>query len=129
LTGPVRPHPATGDIAKTSNPVVWFEIPTHDIARAHAFYETVLGVTLTRADTSAFAPTTAVWMFPMNENLPGCAGALVQGPDSPVGPGGSMVYFGTGTRHACDDCGVEAECVATAGGSIESPKEAIGEYG
>jgi predicted enzyme related to lactoylglutathione lyase len=106
-----------------SNPVVWFEIPTQDIARARAFYEAVLGVALTRADTGAFAPTTEMWMFPMDENLPGCAGAVVQGPENPVGPGGSLVYF------ACDDCGVEAERVATAGGSIESPKEPIGEYG
>ena len=105
------------------NPVVWFEIPTQNIACARGFYEAVLGVALTRADTSAFAPTTEVWMFPMDENLPGCGGALVQGPDNPVGPGGSMVYF------ACDDCGVEAGRITAAGGAIESPKEAIGEYG
>ncbi|WP_019628123.1 VOC family protein [Thioalkalivibrio sp. AKL10] len=107
----------------TANPVVWFEIPTQDIVRGCAFYEAVLEVSLTRADTSAFAPTTEVWMFPMDENLPGSAGALVQGPENPVGPGGCMVYF------ACDDCAVEAERVAAAGGSIETPKEAIGEYG
>jgi catechol 2,3-dioxygenase-like lactoylglutathione lyase family enzyme len=52
-----------------ANPVVWFEIPTQDIARARAFYETVLGVPLARADTSAFAPTTELWMFPMDEHL------------------------------------------------------------
>jgi uncharacterized protein len=106
-----------------ANPVVWFEIPTQNIARARAFYETVLGVSLARADTSAFAPSTEVWMFPMDQELPGCAGALVQGPENPVGAGGSRVYF------ACDDCGVEAERVATAGGAIESPKAAIGEFG
>ncbi|WP_019024045.1 MULTISPECIES: VOC family protein [unclassified Thioalkalivibrio] len=106
-----------------ANPVVWFEIPTEDIGRARAFYETVLDMSLTQADTRAFAPSTEIWMFPMEEDQPGCAGALVQGPDNPVGSGGCMVYFG------CDDCGIEAERVATAGGSIESPKESIGDYG
>jgi hypothetical protein len=106
-----------------ANPVVWFEIPTKDIGRARAFYETVLDMSLTQADTSAFAPSTEIWMFPMEEDRPGCAGALVQGPDNPVGSGGCMVYFG------CDDCGIEAERVDPAGGSIESPKESIGDYG
>lgn len=106
-----------------ANPVVWFEIPTADIGRARAFYEAVLDVSLTRADTSAFSPTSEVWMFPMEENTYGCAGALVQGPENPIGTAGCMVYF------ACDDCGTEAKRVETAGGSIERPKEGIGEYG
>jgi uncharacterized protein len=35
-----------GDFMTTDNALTWFEIPVHDMARAQAFYERLLGATL-----------------------------------------------------------------------------------
>ncbi|SBP89795.1 Glyoxalase/bleomycin resistance protein/dioxygenase [Thiomonas delicata] len=64
-----------------------------------------------------------MWTFPMQMDRMGAAGALVKMPGAPSGGMGTMVYF------SCDDCAVEAARIAPAGGRIERPKTAIGEYG
>lgn len=103
----------------TANPVVWFEIYVEDMARARAFYEAVLQVTLTRLNN----PELELWGFPMGMDQPGAGGALVKMPGFTPGRGGTLVYFGSA------DCAVVAERVVRAGGRIQQPKMSIGEYG
>ena len=100
------------------NPVGWFEIYVQDMPRATAFYQTVLGVTLSKLP----APGVEMWAFPMNMEGPGASGALVKMAGVPSG-GSTLVYF------VCDDCAVEGARVAGAGGKVHKDKESIGEYG
>lgn len=106
-----------------ANPVVWFEVYVQDMPRARSFYETVLGVKLTRLDAPDAGVPTEMWAFPMAENGSGAAGSLVRMEGVPSGGGGTMVYF------RCDDCAVEASRVAEAGGKLDRPKFPIGPYG
>lgn len=100
------------------NPVGWFELYVQDMPRARAFYEKVLGVTLSPLPT----PDLEMLAFPMNMEAPGSSGALVRMPGVPSG-GSTLVYF------VCDDCAVEGARVAEAGGKIHRDKISIGEYG
>lgn len=101
------------------NPVGWFEIYVQDMARARAFYQAVLGVTLEPLE----APDVEMFAFPMDPNASGSGGSLIRVPGVPSGGTGTMVYFN------CEDCAVEESRVDEAGGTIERPKMSIGEYG
>lgn len=100
------------------NPVGWFELYVQDMPRARAFYEKVLGVTLSPLPT----PDLEMLAFPMDMEAPGSSGALVRMPGVPSG-GSTLVYF------VCDDCAVEGGRVVEAGGKIHRDKMSIGEYG
>ena len=102
-----------------NNPVVWFEIYVQDMGRAKAFYETMLGVQLSRLES----PGMEMWAFPMLPDGSGASGSLVRMPGVPSGGNSVMVYF------SCADCAVEASRVAGAGGRITKEKMAIGQYG
>jgi predicted enzyme related to lactoylglutathione lyase len=103
------------------NVVGWFDLYVQDMARAAAFYETVLQVRLEAMGD----PTgeTAMRAFPANMQGYGTAGALVQSPHARPGVGGSLLYF------SVDDCAVEASRVAAAGGAVVRPKFSIGQFG
>jgi predicted enzyme related to lactoylglutathione lyase len=101
------------------NAVRWFEIYVQDMARARAFYETVLGRKLEKLDSGDLE----MWSFPMQSGQPGIGGALVRMPGVPSGGGGTLVYFGS------DDCAIEASRVAPAGGRLHRDKLSIGKYG
>ena len=103
------------------NPVGWFEIYVQNLQRARKFYEAVLQAEL-RPLPAPF-PGTELLAFTMAENRYGCAGALVRREGDPCTGNGTLVYF------SCQDCAVEEGRVAAAGGRIERPKMAIGEYG
>ena len=103
------------------NPVGWFEIYVQDMPRAQKFYETVLGVELTKLD--APTPDLEMLAFPMNMDAGGASGALAKVAGCPSGGMGTLVYF------SCDDCAVEASRVEAAGGKICKPKFSIGQYG
>lgn len=100
------------------NPVGWFELYVQDMPRARAFYETVLGTTLSPLPT----PDLEMLAFPMSMEDPGASGALVKAPGVPSG-GSTMVYF------SCDDCAVEGGRVVSAGGKVHRDKMSIGQYG
>lgn len=100
------------------NPVGWFEIYVQDMPRARAFYETVLGTTLSALPS----PDIEMWAFPMSMDASGASGALVKAPGVPSG-GSTMVYF------TCDDCAVEGGRVGEAGGKVQRDKMSIGQYG
>lgn len=101
------------------NPVGWFEIYVQDMARSRAFYEVVLGVTLTRLAVDALE----MWAFPMDDGALGASGSLVQAPGMPSGGNSTMVYFSSA------DCAAEAGRVEAAGGRLERQKMSIGQYG
>lgn len=103
----------------TGNPVRWFEIYVQDMARARAFYETVLGRKLDKLGSG----DVEMWAFPMQPDQPGTGGALVKVAGVPSGGGGTLVYFGS------EDCGVEAARVVAAGGRLHRDKMSIGQYG
>ena len=105
------------------NPVVWFEIYADDLARARAFYETVLGVTLEPMPLPDGMDGFQMLAFPSTMGNPGTGGTLCKMEGVPSGGGGTLVYFG------CDDCAVQQGRVAAAGGQVFKPKFAIGEYG
>ncbi|WP_112488390.1 VOC family protein [Thiomonas sp. X19] len=107
------------------NPVGWFEIYVQDIARARRFYEAVFQCKLQRLGTPASMQDAGMelWAFPAQPERRGAGGALVKMPGAPSGGLGTLVYF------SCADCAVEAARVAPAGGRIERPKMAIGDYG
>ena len=102
-----------------SNPFRWVEIYVQDIARAKKFYETVVKATFQRLES----PEAELWAFPMAQNGPGAAGALVKMQGMPSGGNSVIVYF------ACEDCAVEAQRVVPAGGKIHRGKFSIGEHG
>lgn len=105
------------------NPVGWFEIYVTDVARARAFYEGVLRVTLSRLESTA--PGIAeMWALPMKQEAAGAAGALVKMPDGPSGGNTSTIVYFT-----CEDCAVEAARVPERGGKVMKAKSSIGAYG
>jgi uncharacterized protein len=103
----------------TGNAVRWFEIYVQDMARARAFYETVLGRKCEKLNSGDID----MWSFPMLRDRPGTGGALVRMPGVPSGGNSTLVYFGS------DDCAVEASRVVAAGGRLHRDKMSIGEYG
>jgi predicted enzyme related to lactoylglutathione lyase len=76
-------------MASATNPVMWFEIPVSDIDRATAFYEKVLGVSLSPLNQGGFK----MGWFPRAENGHGSSGALVQAEGRTPGKAGTLVYL------------------------------------
>ena len=109
-------------MANEMNPVGWFEIYTKDMNRAKSFYETVLGMPLTKLPQSGDSPDD-MWTFPMNQGASGATGALAKMDGAPVGPGGTIIYFVT------EDCAKTAQRAKEAGGKIVKDKFSIGQYG
>jgi uncharacterized protein len=104
------------------NPVGWFELYVRDIDRAKAFYEKVLGVSLTQLKQSGESLEN-MWAFPMNQDGNGATGAIAKMEGAPIGPGGTIVYF------VCEDCAQAAKRAMEAGGRIVKDKFSIGDYG
>jgi predicted enzyme related to lactoylglutathione lyase len=104
-----------------NNPVIWFEIYVQEMERAKTFYEAVFQVTLERMESPI--KEMELWGFPMNMGKMGAGGALVRMTGCSSGGSGTIVYF------SCADCAVEATRVIQAGGSIQSEKFSIGQYG
>ena len=102
-----------------ANPVGWFEIYVDDMERAKSFYEKVLQVKMEKLP----GPDFEMWNFPMESEVPGSSGALVQTPGFPAGQNSVVVYF------ICDDCAEEESRVVEAGGRIKKEKFSIGPYG
>lgn len=92
------------------NTCVWFEIPCTDLDRSKSFYETVLGITMTRSD-DAVNPMVAF----SSMGDPGVSGHLYPGTPSPENTGISV--------HLAVSDALEAamERVSAAGGKVVSP--------
>ncbi len=101
-----------------TTPINWFELPVTDLARARAFYESVLGVALKQETFMGMAMA----LFPYAEG--GVGGALVQGGNLAPSRDGAVVYLDT--RGALDACLAR---VAGAGGKVLLPRTDIGAPG
>lgn len=106
-----------------NNPVGWFEIYVNDMARAKAFYQALLGVSLTRLDSPDGDSSLEMWAFPMNDGIYGASGTLAKMPGMSAGGNSTLVYF------SCTDCAVEAARAVPNGGRLEQPKTSLGPYG
>ena len=106
-------------MTERTNPVGWFEIPVADMARATAFYEKVLGVSL--------APMTMgpaeMAMFAAEPALPGAGGCLIHTDGYSPSHAGSLVYF------SVQDIEATLRRVQAGGGRTLVPKMSIGEHG
>ena len=107
-----------------SNPCCWFEIPAADIQRAKAFYEAALGVEISLNDMpAADGSMTKMGWFPMEMNLGGAAGSLVEHPDFQPSMNGTLVYL------SVEDINATLAKIEAAGGKTLWPERAIGEHG
>lgn len=101
------------------NPVGWFEIYVQDIEQAKTFYQQVLNIQLSPLPVEGVA----MQAFPSDNHGTGAPGALVQAAGVPSGGNSTIVYF------ICQDCAVEEDRVAAAGGTVVRGKMSIGEHG
>ncbi len=102
-----------------NNPVVWFEIPAVDIARAKRFYEAAFGVELTLSEMGPAKMAS----FPMQQGSAGAAGALVCGEGYTPSLDGIRAYL-----HVADIDAVLAK-VNENGGQTLLTKTSIGQHG
>lgn len=97
-----------------SSLISWFEIPTADYERGVRFYETVMGVTLSRENMGPMHMA----VFPHDEAAGGAVTWMEGG--QPPGACGSVVYLNGG-----DDLAVPLARVEAAGGAVIVPKTLI----
>lgn len=105
------------------NAISWFEIPTTDLDRATAFYESIFQIKLFPLDT----PNLKMRMFPIDNPAAGVGGALVYsgGFHKPSATEGPLIYL-----NANPDVQIVLDRVADAGGRVIVPKTQISpEYG
>jgi len=103
----------------SGNAVGWFEIYVQDMARAKAFYESMLQIQFQKLAS----PEIEMWSFPGDMAKPGSPGSLVRMPGFPSGGNSVLVYF------SCEDCAVEEGRIVSSGGKVQRPKMSIGQYG
>jgi predicted enzyme related to lactoylglutathione lyase len=101
------------------NPVGWFEIPVHDMARAKTFYEHVFGIQLSEQRSEALHMA----LFPMFEGAMGTTGSLVQGGYYTPGAQGVVIYF---SAPDLDGCLARA---GQGGGRVIRERTPIGHHG
>ncbi len=104
------------------NAISWFEIPTIDLDRAAAFYESVFDIKLNPFDT----PNLKMRMFPL-EDWTGVGGALnfAEGFYKPSATDGPLIYL-----NGNPDVQIFLDRIEAAGGKILMPKTLISpEYG
>jgi uncharacterized protein len=95
------------------NAINWFDIPVHDIARARAFYSTVLGNELTLDESQPGFPMA---MFPVADATElSVGGALVPARDGQTPGPGTTVYLDVA------DLDASLSRVEAAGGQIAAP--------
>lgn len=103
------------------NAVGWFDIFVDDMERAVRFYEAMLGSKLEPMGD----PTgeSEMMSFPAEMSAYGAGGALTKAAHAAPGVGGTVVYF------MVEDCAVQQQRVADAGGHVVRPKFSIGDFG
>jgi len=103
------------------NPLSWFEIYVTDMDRARKFYETVIGLPLSKIEVGDFDGI--MYGFPMVMGGEGASGALVKWEQQQPSSSGTIIYFDS------KDCDIELSRVEAAGGKILQPKMKAGEFG
>ncbi len=98
-----------------ANTLNWFEIPVADFARAKAFYEKVLEITI---EPLEMGPQT---MGMLSKDPTGVGGAIVHGEGAIPSKLGTLVYL-----NGKDDLAPMLARVAQFGGTVVVPKTEIG---
>ena len=101
------------------NPVNWFEIPAKDLERAKEFYSAVFGLEMQFIDMH----DSKMYMFHGDPTHQGSLGCIYTSDQVEPSANGTTVYF------SVEDCDVEANKAAAAGGTVVLPKMSIGEFG
>jgi predicted enzyme related to lactoylglutathione lyase len=97
--------------------ISWFEIPTTQIDKAQAFYESVMGRAMRR---ETMGPSQGA-VFDYDKSREGVGGALMMGPTAPAkSSGGTLVYLDASP--SLDDALAR---VVKAGGHIALPRQAL----
>jgi uncharacterized protein len=104
---------------KASNPVVYFEIPVHDLERAQKFYSTVFNFTFEKEIIDQYEMA----LFPFEEKNSGITGALAKGDVYQPTKDGVIIYFKT---ESIDET---LRAVLLNGGKILYPKKKDEKYG
>lgn len=101
------------------NSVGWFEIPVTDLARARAFYESMLGIEMSQQKVLGYD----MCFFPMDMDKKGAGGALTMEDVQKPGAQGIIIYF------TCPDIEDALKRVVEAGGEVSTPLTDIQEFG
>lgn len=101
------------------NAISWFEIPATDLNRAQAFYETILGIKMTKLDLANIK----MRLFPIDDDQ-GIGGSICDsgGFHKPSPTDGPLIYL-----NANPDVQLVLDKVEKAGGKILVPKTQITE--
>ena len=100
-----------------TNAISWFEIPTVQLDRAQAFYESVLGRPMRR---ETMGPSQGA-VFAYDRAAAGVGGALMMGPSAPaLATGGTLVYL-----DASPALDTALARVVAAGGQVVLPRQAL----
>ena len=100
-----------------TNAISWFEIPTVQLDRAQAFYESVLGHRMRR---ETMGPSQGA-VFAYDRAAAGVGGALMTGPSAPaLATGGTLVYL-----DASPALDAALARVVAAGGQVVLPRQAL----
>lgn len=104
---------------KSSNPVVYFEIPVTNIDRAMKFYTSVFNVTF----ETQVIDNNEMALFPFSEDSMGISGALARGEIYKPTKDGVVIYFKT------EDIDKTLKLATENGGQILFPKASNGNLG
>lgn len=105
--------------AETANPIVYVELPVHDLDRAMGFYAALLGLSFERTRIDGYDMA----LFPAHPGGDGASGALVRGDVYRPGKVGPIVYF----RVADIDAALAR--ARKLGAKILYEKKAVGSFG
>jgi predicted enzyme related to lactoylglutathione lyase len=99
-------------MTKNSNPVIYFEIPVHDIERAIKFYKAVFNFDFGKETIDNYEMA----LFPFAEENSGISGALAKGEIYNPTKDGVVIYFST------ENIDEALELAFSNGGQILYPK-------
>lgn len=102
------------------NAINWFEIPATDFERAVSFYNTVLGIDISKEEFMGEPQG----FFPGDEM--GARGAVVYSERLTPSTAGTLIYLNAGTVEGLEQA---LSRVESSGGKVTMPKTDIGEAG
>ncbi|MDQ1855378.1 VOC family protein [Chryseobacterium sp. WLY505] len=104
---------------KSTNPVVYFEIPVNDLERAEKFYSAVFNFSFDKEIIDSYEMA----LFPFEEKNSGITGALAKGDVYKPSKNGVIIYFKT------ENIDRTLEKAVQHGGSVLYPKRIDEKYG
>lgn len=108
-----------GKNMKSTNPVVYFEIPVHDLERAEKFYSAVFNFSFEKEIIDRYEMA----LFPFEEKNSGITGALAKGDVYKPSKSGVIIYFKT------ESIDYTLKKAVQHGGTVLYPKKTDEKYG